>query len=618
MSEVGVAYVTLAVSSSGIGQQIASEFNSVPGTAGNAGAEAGKSFSGKAMGFIKDMAGPMIAAFGAVKVAQFFGDAIQGASNFAEQGAAVNQIFGKDGAAALQKLANVSAQTFGMSKDQLLEAAKTFGVYGQAAGLAGKDNADFSTQMVGLATDLASFNNTSVDDAILALGAGLRGESEPLKRYGVLMDENTLKAQALKMGIVELNVDQAKLTKAQADATKAQTAYNDAVAKYGPNSDQAKQALLLLGDAEEKVGAAKKGKIDQLTQEQKVLAAQGLILEQTATQQGDFARTSEGFANQQRIMEANTKNLGIALGTMLLPALTGLTTIGNGVVVVLTAMATWISDNLPVFLTFVGIIAAWVLYYYSIIIATQLWAAAQAIFNAVMALNPIMLIVIAIALLVAAIVWVATKTTFFQDVWTAMVKWISEAWDNVVKFFSDTFKNIGKWFADIWKGAVNAWNTFIGWIGNAVKVIGDIFGGIFDFISGIFKGFVNGLLWGIESWINFLLGGVNLIIKGLNLVLDGIRFATAGVIDLHVNEVGPVKLPRLAKGGVVYPKSGGVQAVLAEAGQPEVVTPLSEFQAMMEQGNGKTLIYNAAPNASLNGEAELLQAMRRAEVIAGW
>lgn len=618
MSEVGVAYVTLAVSSSGIGQQIAGEFSSVPGAAANAGEAAGKNFSGKAMGFIKDMAGPMIAAFGAVKVAQFFGDAIEGASNFAEQGAAVAQVFGKDGAAALQDLAKVSATTFGMSSDQLLEAAKTFGVYGKAAGLAGKDNAKFSSDLVGLATDLASFNNTSVDDAIMALGAGLRGEAEPLKRFGVLMSQDALEAQALKMGISHLNVDVVKLEAAQIKAEKAQTAYNEALKKHGPNSEQAREAANKLEAANIAVGIASKGKTEQLTQEQKVLAAQGLIMEQTATQQGDFARTSEGFANQSRIMEANTKNLGIALGTMLLPALTGLTTAGNFVITMLTGIATWISDNMPVFLTFVGIIAAWVLYYYSIIIATQLWAAAQAVFNAVMALNPIMLIVIAIALLVAAIVWVATKTTFFQDVWTAMVKWIGEAWDNVVKFFSDTFTSIGKWFGDIWKGAMKAWNTFVGWITAAVKVIGDIFSGVFNFVAGIFKGFVNGLLSGIESWINFLLIGVNLIIKGLNTVLDGIKFATAGVINLHVNEVGPVKLPRLAKGGVVYPKSGGVPAVLAEAGQPEVVTPLSEFQAMMNQGSGKTLIYQAAPNASFNAEAELLQAMRRAEVIAGW
>jgi hypothetical protein len=170
----------------------------------------------------------------------------------------------------------------------------------------------------------------------------------------------------------------------------------------------------------------------------------------------------------------------------------------------------------------------------------------------------------------------------------------------------------------IWTGAGKAWDNFVKWIGGAVKVIGDIFGAIWTFIGNGFKGFVNLILAGIESWINFLLGGVNLIIKGVNVLLDGIKAASGGTISLHVNELKNVKLPRLAQGGVVYPRSGGVPALLAEAGQPEVVTPLSEFQSMMNNGNGKTIIYNAAPNTSLDAETELLRAMRRAEVIAGW
>jgi hypothetical protein len=616
MSEVGVAYVTLAVSSSGIGQQIAGELGGVPGIATNAGDAAGKGFAGKMGAHIKSLAGPLALTLGAAAVGKFFGDAIEGASNFAEQGAAVAQVFGEEGSAALQKLAETSATSFGMSKDQLLEAAKTFGVYGKAANLSGEENAKFSSDLVGLATDLASFNNTSVDDAILALGAGLRGESEPLKRFGVLMDENSLKAQALKMGIVDLNVDQAKLTKAQADSEKAQVAYNDAVAKFGPNSKQAQDALLLLRDAEEKVGAAKKGKIDQLTQEQKVLAAQGLIMEQTATQQGDFARTSEGLANQQRIMEANTKNLGIAVGTLLLPAMTALTEAGNFLLTMFTGLATWIGENLPVVGTFVGILGAWLVATNAIRIATGVWAAVQAVFNAVMALNPITLIVIAIAALVAAIVWVATKTTFFQDVWTAMVDAIMIAWDAVVGFFEDSFAAIGGWFSDIWKGAKKSWDTFAKWIGNAVKVIGDVFGGIFKFVGDIFKGTVNGWLGIIETFINFFINGVNELLKAANAGLGFLGDLIGQKIEISL--IPKAKLPRLAQGGVVYPRSGGVPALLAEAGQPEVITPLSDFQQMMNNGNGKTIIYNAAPNASLDAETELLRAMRRAEVIAGW
>jgi hypothetical protein len=555
MSEVGVAYVTLSVSTAGIGQGIASSMSGIPGLATNAGDLAGKGFAGKMGGYIKSLAGPLAATFGAVAVANYFKGAIDDASNFAEQGAAVAQIFGEDGSAALQKLAETSATAFGLSKDKLLEAAKTFGVYGQAAGLAGEANSTFSTDMLGLARDLASFNNTSVDDAILALGAGLRGESEPLKRYGVLLDDATLKAKAFEMGIYK-----------------------------------------------------GKGVLDQ---QSKVLAAQQVIMEKTSTQQGDFARTSSGLANQQRILDANLANLGITIGTFLLPAVTAFTVAINGLV-------SFIADNLPSIAAFVAVLGTWLIATNAVRIATAIWTGVQAVFNAVMALNPIMLIVIAIALLVAAIVWVATKTTWFQDAWTAMTKWITSAWDATVKFFDETFKSIGKWFSNIWKGAQKAWNTFVGWIDTAVKTLGDIFTNVFKFIGDAFKGYINFWIWLFESFINFFVNGINGIVEGLNVVLDGIKLASGGLITLQVGKIPNVTLPRLAQGGIVYPKSGGVPAILAEAGQPEVVAPLSDFNKMLEQGNGKTLVYNAAPNQSLDAETALLQAMRRAKVIAGW
>jgi hypothetical protein len=51
-----------------------------------------------------------------------------------------------------------------------------------------------------------------------------------------------------------------------------------------------------------------------------------------------------------------------------------------------------------------------------------------------------------------------------------------------------------------------------------------------------------------------------------------------------------------------------------------VVTPLKDFERMMGigDGNGKTIIYNAAPNQSIDSEQALFQAMRRAKVVAAW
>jgi hypothetical protein len=191
-------------------------------------------------------------------------EAINAASDFNEELQKSEVILG-DGAAAVAKFASTAASKLGQSRTEALRAAGNFAIFGKSAGLSGQALSKFSTDFVTLASDLASFNNTSPEDAVQALGAALRGESEPIRRYGVLLNEATLKNRALELGII----------------------------------DNIKNAL---------------------TPQQKVLAAQAEIFAQTSDAQGDFARTSDGLANSQRILKAEIENLKISLGESLLPA----------------------------------------------------------------------------------------------------------------------------------------------------------------------------------------------------------------------------------------------------------------------------------------------------------
>lgn len=244
--------------------------------------------------------------------------AIDAASDFNEEVSKSEQLFG-DAAKEVQAFADTAATALGQNKTAALGAASNFAIFGKAAGKSGQDLVDFSTDFVTLASDLASFNNTTPEDAIQALGAALRGESEPIRRFGVLLNEDALKAQALKDGIVELNVDSVKLEKALISQEKAQKKYADAVKKSGVDSIEARDALVALEAANQNVGKASKGKVDQLTQEQKILAAYNAILEQTTSAQGDFERTSDGLANRQRILKAEFADLKTELGQSLLP-----------------------------------------------------------------------------------------------------------------------------------------------------------------------------------------------------------------------------------------------------------------------------------------------------------
>jgi len=203
-----------------------------------------------------------VGALGALGTVAF--DAVQLASDLEETGNKVGEIFGPEGRRQLEQYAATANRSLGQTRRQALDAAATFGIFGQAAGLSGTDLVDFSTELTTLASDLASFNNTDVDQAIVAIGAALRGESEPIRNYGVLLNDATLRSRALALGLVE--------------------------------------------DVNE-----------QLSLQDKVLAAQAEILAQTTTAQGDFDRTADGLANKQRILTARFEDFRTELGEELLP-----------------------------------------------------------------------------------------------------------------------------------------------------------------------------------------------------------------------------------------------------------------------------------------------------------
>lgn len=179
-----------------------------------------------------------------------------------EEASKANVLFG-DAAAAIQQFA-ASSSDIGLSSRAALQASASFGNLFTAIGLGQEQAADYSVTLTRLATDLASFNNTTVDEAVVALGAALRGESEPIRRYGVLLSDATLRQTALANGF--------RVTAGALDpATRAQAAF---------------------------------------------LA----ILQQTSSAQGDFTRTSESLANQQRILAAEWDNVRAAIGQGLQPA----------------------------------------------------------------------------------------------------------------------------------------------------------------------------------------------------------------------------------------------------------------------------------------------------------
>lgn len=269
-TSIATAYIELVPVISGIQGNVRRELDDLGDDIERQGQSSGKKFGGAFGTALKGMAGLAAGAFAVDKLKDFAVDSIAAASDLNEVGTKTSQIFG-DAAKDVEAFAAKGAKGLGQSNLAVQNAVAGFGVYGKAAGLAGKDNVEFSGGLAQLATDMASFSNTSVEQATAALSSGLRGESEPLRAYGVLLDDASLRNEALAQGLIT--------------TTK-----------------------------------------DALTPQQKVLASHALIMKQTADAQGDFERTSGGLANQQRILAAQMEDMKGKVGQAFLPGITAVVT----------------------------------------------------------------------------------------------------------------------------------------------------------------------------------------------------------------------------------------------------------------------------------------------------
>jgi hypothetical protein len=233
--------------------------------------------SGKLMKATR-MAGIGFTALGGIAVgaAMALKPMIDKAASMEESLSKNNVVFGES-AAAVEAFAATSLHAFGVTQRAALEATGVIGTLGSALGMTEADSASMATTLVGLAGDMSSFNDASVEETLTAIQAGLRGESEPLRRFGVLLDAATLKAKALEKGIIS--------------STK-----------------------------------------DALTPQTKALAAYELILEQTSIQMGDFTRTADSATNQSKLLAGEWDKIQTEIGTALLPAFTSIVTHLNEVV----------------------------------------------------------------------------------------------------------------------------------------------------------------------------------------------------------------------------------------------------------------------------------------------
>lgn len=232
---------------------------------------AGKA-SGMVGGAFAKLGGIIAGAFAVGALVNFGREAINLASDLQEVQNVVDVTFGNM-AAEVDNWSKNMIESFGLSELSAKKYASTMGAMLKSSGLAGSTMKDMSKNLTELAADMASFYNLSNDEAFYKVFAGMTGETEPLKALGVNMSVANMEAFALSQGI----------------------------SKSWMAMSQAEQTMLRYN----------------------------YLLQVTADAQGDFARTSDSWANQVKILGEQWK---IFQGTM-----------GAGFINILTPVVKWLN-----------------------------------------------------------------------------------------------------------------------------------------------------------------------------------------------------------------------------------------------------------------------------------
>ena len=203
--------------------------------------------------------------FAGAKLFSFGKDAISDAGDLEQSIGAVDSVF-KSSAEQVHRWAQVSATSLGISENAYNELASVLGASLKNGGTSVDELAGKTNDLIALGADLASMYGGSTKEAIEAISAALRGETDPIERYGISINDAALSARALELGI-------------------------------------------------HKTGGA-------FTTQQKQLLTQKLLFEQSTDAQGNFNRESDTYAHKVQVAQASWENFRAELGSAVLPAIT--------------------------------------------------------------------------------------------------------------------------------------------------------------------------------------------------------------------------------------------------------------------------------------------------------
>jgi murein DD-endopeptidase MepM/ murein hydrolase activator NlpD len=498
----------------GVGQKIKGHLSKgVKGAtddAENVAERGGKESGGKFSSAFKGAIAGVAATFSIGAISQGIGTAVTAAGEAEQSIGAIDSVF-KGNADQMHKWAGDAATNVGLAKNEFNELGTLIGAQLKNGGTAMDELAPKTNDLIGLGADLSSMFGGSTADAVGALSSALKGERDPIEKYGVSLNQAKIDAEAAALGFEKVD---------------------------GALSAEANQAATL-----------------------------SLIMKQTTDAHGNFAAESDTFAHKQQVASAQWADLTSKIGELFLPIASkamgfladtampivermveGVRIFGDAwsgssdkleasgfegfmarlgqsargafdyfqttVLPVLQDVARFVWDNRVAFAAFVGVLALYKTVQ-GVVTFINLTKDAMSGLNKVIAANKFVIIVTLIAAFVAALVWAYNNVDWFRAMvdaaWAAIQTAVSFAWNNVIKpvfnalvgFVRDVLGPIFNW---LWlnviqpvfrfiAGAISiAWNgviypIFSTIVGVLQRVLGPVFQWLWnDVIKPVWKG----------------------------------------------------------------------------------------------------------------------------------
>ena len=384
-------------------------------------------------------AGASLAAIGAgAKVC------VDAAADLQQSVGGVETVFGSS-AGKMKQWSDNAAQAVGLSKNEYNEFATLVGSQLQNFGMSVDESADKTNELITLGADLSSMFGGTTADAVDALSAALKGEMDPIEKYGISLNDATLKAQAASMGLGDL---------------------------YKSGDRNAKM--------------------------QATLAA---ITAQSGKATGNFARESDTLQGQQQRMAAAFENTKATLGEALLPILTQ-------VAAKLAEFATWVQQNTSWLVPLIGVIAAVAAVIITLNAAMTAYSAVATIVaiaqgSVNLAFLPVIAVILAVVAVIALLVmnWDSVKAAG-----AAAAQWIADKWNAFMGWLAGIGASLKQWGIDTWNAIGQAFQPVADFLGGYFKLLLSMFTLNFDGMKQAGQQMFNALPGPAQDAINRIIG----------------------------------------------------------------------------------------------------------------